>query len=377
MVPALVVWGLCEPALGARLAPWAPGAVPWLLGAALALALRFGRTRAVWTLALIVLTWLLAREGSAAGTPLLLVCSVAAPAAVLATLLARPASVVSLRGALRAVVGGAAAWGLVMLAESQGEAVSASLSAASLSAAPALWHGLPQAAWMMHGAALVTAAVVAWRRRSGLDVAFVPAVAALAAMFALAGDAAAVALVACGAGALMLLATLEASFDLAFRDRLTGLPGRRALEELLEQQGHRYAVAMVDVDHFKKFNDRYGHDAGDRVLQAVARRLAAVRGGGRAFRYGGEEFTIVFPRRDVEHAGQHLEDVRKAIKDTRVPLPRKAGKATKERRVSVTVSIGVAQRSDALPAPDAVVKEADRALYRAKKAGRNRVELAG
>ena len=65
VVPALVVWGLCEPAVGARLAPWAPGAVPWLLGAALALALRFGRTRAVWTLALIVLTWLLAREGSA------------------------------------------------------------------------------------------------------------------------------------------------------------------------------------------------------------------------------------------------------------------------------------------------------------------------
>ncbi len=377
MVPALVVWALVDPSLGARLAPWAPSAVPWLLGAALALARRFGRPRAVWTLSLLTLAWLLAREPGAAGTPLLLVCAVAAAAALLATLLARPASLLSLRGMARVVGGGVAAWGPVALAASRGEAVATSLSAASLSVAPALWHGLPQAAWVAHGAALVAAGVVAWRRRSGLDVAFVPAVGALAAMFALAGDAASVAIVACGAGALMLLATLEASFDLAFRDRLTGLPGRRALEELLEQQGQHYAVAMVDVDHFKKFNDRYGHDAGDRVLQAVARRLTAVRGGGRAFRYGGEEFTIVFPRRDVAHAGQHLEDVRKAIKDTRVPLPRKAGKATKERRVSVTVSIGVAQRNDALPAPDAVVKEADRALYRAKKAGRNRVELAG
>jgi len=73
------------------------------------------------------------------------------------------------------------------------------------------------------------------------------------------------------------------------------LPSRRALIERLPSLGRRYTVAMVDVDHFKNFNDTYGHDAGDQVLRMVASRLGEVSGGGTAFRYGGEEFTILFP----------------------------------------------------------------------------------
>ena len=90
------------------------------------------------------------------------------------------------------------------------------------------------------------------------------------------------------AGLILLFAVLEHSYEVAYRDELTGLPGRRALNELLPQLGGRYAIAMGDVDHFKNFNDTYGHDAGDQVLRMVAGKLSRVAGGGRAFRYGGE-----------------------------------------------------------------------------------------
>ena len=100
------------------------------------------------------------------------------------------------------------------------------------------------------------------------------------------------------AGVILIVALLAESHRLAFRDTLTGLPGRRALEERLRSLGGRYAVAMVDVDHFKKFNDTHGHDIGDQVLKLVGARLAEVGGGGIAFRYGGEEFSRALPRRE-------------------------------------------------------------------------------
>src|SRR5439155_9485473 len=90
------------------------------------------------------------------------------------------------------------------------------------------------------------------------------------------------------AGTIEIVALLQESHQLAFRDELTGLPGRRALDERLRALRGRYALAMVDVDHFKKFNDTHGHDVGDQVLKLVAGRLAEVGGGGIAYRYGGE-----------------------------------------------------------------------------------------
>ena len=86
-------------------------------------------------------------------------------------------------------------------------------------------------------------------------------------------------------------------FHMAFRDELTGLPGRRALNEKLQRMGRIYTLAMADVDHFKVFNDTHGHDVGDQVLRMVAAQLRRVSGGGHAYRYGGEEFTLVFPAR--------------------------------------------------------------------------------
>ena len=136
---------------------------------------------------------------------------------------------------------------------------------------------------------------------------------------------------------------------------------------------------MADVDHFKKFNDTYGHDVGDDVLRMVAAQLARVTGGGTAYRYGGEEFTILFPRAEAKEVETHLNLVRSVIEQAlfriRGPLPKglKVKKGQDPAIAKVTISIGVAERSDTCTTPEAVIKAADTALYKAKKAGRNRV----
>jgi len=177
-------------------------------------------------------------------------------------------------------------------------------------------------------------------------------------------------------------------FHMAFRDELTGLPGRRALNERLQRMGRVYTLAMADVDHFKAFNDTHGHDVGDQVLRMVASQLRRVPGGGQAYRYGGEEFTLVFPGKTAAEAMPHLETVRRAIEAYQMrlrdkPARPKADQIGQRRRggrggrgvrpLRVTVNIGVAERSDALRAPDAVIKAADQALYKAKDGGRNQV----
>lgn len=181
-------------------------------------------------------------------------------------------------------------------------------------------------------------------------------------------------------------------FHMAFRDELTGLPGRRALNERLQRMGRVYTLAMADVDHFKAFNDTHGHDVGDQVLRMVASQLRRVPGGGQAYRYGGEEFTLVFPGKTAAEAMPHLETVRRAIEAYQMrlrdkPARPKADQIGQRRRggrggrgarpLRVTVSIGVAERSDALRAPDAVIKAADQALYKAKDGGRNQVWAFG
>lgn len=114
--------------------------------------------------------------------------------------------------------------------------------------------------------------------------------------------------------ALILIASLiETSYVLAYQDELTGIRGRRAFNESLHSLDQRYAIAIVDIDHFKKFNDTYGHDVGDQVLCMVAARLSEVRGDGRAFRCGGEEFAIVFHDTSAEEAFDHLDSLRQSI----------------------------------------------------------------
>ncbi|MDP6174606.1 MAG: GGDEF domain-containing protein, partial [Rhodospirillales bacterium] len=116
------------------------------------------------------------------------------------------------------------------------------------------------------------------------------------------------------------LAVLQEFYRMAFLDELPGLPGRRALGAEMKKLGGRYCLAMLDVDHFKNFNDSYGYEVGDQVLKLVAARLAGVRGGGKSFRYGGEEFTTIFPAKDMEEAWPHLEDLRQAVEETSFQL---------------------------------------------------------
>ena len=184
---------------------------------------------------------------------------------------------------------------------------------------------------------------------------------------------------------MVTIAVLQDTFRMAFRDELTGIPSRRALNEYLSGLGKSYTIAMIDVDHFKKFNDTYGHDLGDQVLKMVAAHIADVTGGGKAFRYGGEEFTVVFRGRDIAQATPHLEALRREIESYRLALraedrPKKS-KGNKRQKggwrgkdgVSVTVSIGVAERNERLTSTQSVIEAADRALYRAKEKGRNQL----
>ncbi len=179
-----------------------------------------------------------------------------------------------------------------------------------------------------------------------------------------------------------LLSILFDSYALAYRDELTGLPSRRALYNLVLSLGPKYTVAMSDIDHFKKFNDTYGHDVGDQVLKLVSSKLSKISGGGKVFRYGGEEFTIVFPRKSAEETLNHLETVRQTIEDYQIILrDEKRKKGDKKSRsqasntnktVSVTISIGAANKVRGENFEHAL-KQADIALYKAKKQGRNQV----
>jgi diguanylate cyclase (GGDEF)-like protein len=185
------------------------------------------------------------------------------------------------------------------------------------------------------------------------------------------------------AGLLLVIALIHQAYAMAYLDELTGLPGRRALRQETMKLGPDYTIAMVDIDLFKQVNDRYGHAVGDQVLKFVAAALRQISGGGRPFRYGGEEFTIVFPGRTVEETAAHLEELRKAIaarpfilrgKDRPKKKPRQANKEKTARgKVKITVSIGVSERKKEHGTPEEVIQAADAALYRAKKNGRNRV----
>jgi len=204
------------------------------------------------------------------------------------------------------------------------------------------------------------------------------------------------------AGLILVSSVIENTYALAYQDELTSLPSRRAFNEALPGLTVPYSVAVVDIDHFKNFNDTYGHETGDQVLRLVAGRLAAVNRGGKAFRVGGEEFSILFPGKPMKEVLEHLEMLRATIEassfrlrsaperrsEARGPDRRNDGRKTSIKKasarklpetaaqseLSVTVSIGVAESNSKIHEVEQVIHLADKALYRAKHAGRNRVE---
>jgi GGDEF domain-containing protein len=199
-------------------------------------------------------------------------------------------------------------------------------------------------------------------------------------------------------------AVVETSYLLAYHDELTTLPSRRAFHDALLRLEAPYSIAMADIDHFKRCNDTYGHDTGDQVLRMVASRLARVSGGGQAYRCGGEEFAIVFPGKATAEVLEHLEKLRADIEAATLRLRgpdrrqeargpdrrsqrargrgqtghaiRQLSRAMPSTELSVTISIGVATASERNPSTEGVIRAADKALYRAKTGGRNRVEGA-
>lgn len=194
------------------------------------------------------------------------------------------------------------------------------------------------------------------------------------------------------AGAVLAVGLIQHAHRMAFIDALTRIPNRRALDEQLSRLRSRYAIAMVDIDHFKAFNDTHGHKMGDQALRKTASHLREVDGGGKVFRYGGEEFTILFPGKTAREAGRHCQALRERIAGEPFFFrgsnrPRKLRKAEKHRRrptrkreasdsLQITVSIGVAAQGDRASTSARVLQLADQALYHAKKNGRNRVIVA-
>jgi diguanylate cyclase (GGDEF)-like protein len=169
---------------------------------------------------------------------------------------------------------------------------------------------------------------------------------------------------------------LREAREQARTDPLTRLANRRSLEEFLRRAWTRarrgarpLAIVMIDLDHFKSVNDRFGHDAGDRVLTGVARLLQAhVRAGDMACRLGGEEFALVLPDATLEVAQRRAGALRDAIHGLE---PRHRGRSLG----GITASFGIALFPDHAGDPDALLLAADRALYEAKAAGRDRVSV--
>lgn len=172
--------------------------------------------------------------------------------------------------------------------------------------------------------------------------------------------------------------SVQLTMEMAVMDGLTGLNNRRYLETQLAtyvshavQRNRELSLLIVDIDHFKRVNDTYGHDAGDDVLREFAKRMRkCVRGIDLACRYGGEEFVVVMPDTDARVAGIVAERLRQRIAAESFPI------AGGTRQLDVTISVGLASVDSVGDTPEAILKRADNALYEAKRSGRNRVVAA-
>jgi diguanylate cyclase (GGDEF)-like protein len=263
---------------------------------------------------------------------------------------------------------------------------------------------LPGYAWLAFAAAVVFLLVRYLLTRKPIDSALLWSLSAFFLALRSTGIARISTVYSATAACILAATIIENSYLLAYHDELTTLPSRRAFNDALLRLQNPYSIAVVDIDHFKRFNDTYGHDTGDQVLRLVATCLSCVTGGGQAYRCGGEEFNILFPGKSTAEIVDHLERLRTTVESSefrmrsgdRRQVPRgpdrrkerplgrsRKGHAIRELAqekppapLSVTVSIGVATAAAAETDPERVLQAADKALYRAKANGRNRVETA-
>ncbi|MEJ2544812.1 MAG: GGDEF domain-containing protein [Calditrichaceae bacterium] len=187
-------------------------------------------------------------------------------------------------------------------------------------------------------------------------------------------------------GFVFLYALYQMYWEKVYIDELTGIPNRRAFDEYLKKLGKKYVIAMIDVDHFKKFNDNYGHLEGDNVLRYVAKHITEGAGGA-SFRYGGEEFSVIYRGIEIKYVLNILDQMRanlassdfylRSSEEVRQFKTKKNRKNTRSNKktVNVTISIGIAHKSLSKKDVQDVIDTADKALYRAKDNGRNRCEV--
>jgi diguanylate cyclase (GGDEF)-like protein len=186
--------------------------------------------------------------------------------------------------------------------------------------------------------------------------------------------------------AVLLHAILHMYWKRVYQDSLTGIPNRQSLDERLHTLPGNYVLAMADIDHFKKFNDTYGHAEGDNVLRMVAEHLHGHLGQ-RVYRYGGEEFCVIFEGTDSVEAQKLLDETRLKLEKRRFVIRthrRRKGETENpdskklgvEAKVKITISIGLAAIEKNSQNYHDVIKRADQALYQAKNKGRNCVIAA-
>lgn len=188
---------------------------------------------------------------------------------------------------------------------------------------------------------------------------------------------------------ILLHSILRMYWQKVYVDILTGIPNRQALDERLHNLRDHYTLAMVDIDHFKKFNDTYGHAEGDNVLRMIAQHLEEHLGD-RVYRYGGEEFCAIFEKEDSSEAFELMKKTQEALEKRKFYLRGKDREKTTDllksltkkthphqgKPVKVTISAGVSSAKKEFKGFEEVIKRADHALYEAKEKGRNRVIMA-
>ncbi len=355
-----------------------------VFGAAALLAWRFHRSRVLAAvLALAVVEWVLRLDPGAKAQVAHTAATLLLPPILASLALTRDRGILTTRGLTQLAMVLVPTPAVALLLRSQGAAMTLTRHGELVGPGPNFWRAVPDPELLVFAVSITVAAGVAVYRRKTVENGFLWAVvAACLALTAAAGSP--VSTVYLMAGGLVLgLSVMETGYRMAYRDELTGLPSRRALPDALAALRNRFSIAMVDIDHFKKFNDRHGHHIGDQVLRMVAAKLGRVTGGGRAYRYGGEEFAVVFPGKSRDEVTSDLEELRSTIEETTFTVrgrdrPRTKPKNGKrktpgKKNLTVTVSIGVAERNGRNTSPEKVLKAADKALYKAKKAGRNRV----
>lgn len=192
-----------------------------------------------------------------------------------------------------------------------------------------------------------------------------------------------------GIAALLLYTLYQSFWERAYIDELTGIPNRRTLDEQLKKIDSNYSLVMIDIDHFKQLNDKYGHIEGDNILRYMASHLGRVFGD-TVFRFGGEEFCIIMEGIPMHEAAMLIDRFRKSIAAKRFILRKyedftKRAASKKHRgwdtdsypSVQITFSAGLGSRDFAGEDPRYVIDQADQAMYQAKEHGRNRVFYYG